>query len=83
MPRSVDQARRDMWAGLGDAYTSATELLAVTAAFGAGGYGLDRLLHTWPILFVVGTFGGFASGAYMLWIRTKNKLNKARGTRGA
>jgi len=46
-----------------------TELITATAVWGAIGYGLDRLLHTWPILFAVGAVVGHATGIFIVYRR--------------
>lgn len=69
MPRTADQARRELYRGFGDAWTWVAELVTATAVWGAIGYGLDRWLGTWPVLFAVGAVVGNATGVYILYRR--------------
>ncbi len=78
MPRSAEQARRELWRGAGDAWTYVTELLAGIAVWGGIGYGLDRLFGTWPILFVIGAVIGHAAGVYVVIVRSKRATEQAQ-----
>ena len=72
MPRTADQARRELWLGFGDALTVLSEFLTAIAVVGAIGFGLDRLFDTWPVFFVSGVVVGNALGIYLMWLRAKN-----------
>jgi len=80
MPRPAGWSRRELLLGAGDAWTWVAELITATAVWAAVGYGLDVALGTWPILFVIGTVVGHATGIYILWHRTKQMA--ARVARG-
>ena len=67
----VDQANEG-WAHF-------STLIAGIGVYGAIGYGLDRLIGTWPILFAIGMVGGCAGGVYLVWIRAKQNASKGRG----
>ena len=77
MPRAD---RQPMWRGMGDAIVA--DLIAGVGVLGAIGYGLDRLFHTWPVLFVVGAFGGYAAGVYIAWRRVKDRSSKSQAHDG-
>lgn len=84
MPRTADRAQRELWQGAGDAWTMVAELVTATAVWAAIGYGLDRLVGTWPILFAIGAVVGNATGIYILWRRMKRMAERAgAGDRGA
>jgi len=70
MPRSID--RRQMWASAGAGWTHLSTLLTGIAVYGAIGYGLDRWLGTWPVLFVIGAVVGYTASVYLIWIKSKN-----------
>lgn len=78
MPRSTDQAQRDLWQGLGHSWTMVTELVTATAVWGAIGFGLDHWLGTYPLLLVIGAVVGHATGIYMLIRRTNQLTERAR-----
>jgi F0F1-type ATP synthase assembly protein I len=59
-----------MWRGLGDAWTAVSYLICGIAFWGGAGYGLDRLFHTGPALFVTGVLIGNAGGVYLIYLRT-------------
>jgi ATP synthase protein I len=75
MPRSTDQARRELWLGLGDAWTMVSELFAATVVWGAIGFGLDHWLGTGPVLMVIGALVGHGTGIYMV-IRRANQMGR-------
>jgi len=78
MPRASDRARRELWAGAGEAWTMVTELLTAIAVWGGIGYGLDRWFGTWPILFVIGAVTGHATGVYIITLRAKRMSARAQ-----
>lgn len=81
MPRSTDEARRDLWQGLGQSWSMVGELLTATAVWGAIGFGLDHWLGTYPALLVIGALVGHATGIYMLIHRTNQQMKRARARR--
>jgi len=82
MPRTADPATQQaMWRGAGDAWTWVSELLTATAVWGAIGFGLDRWLGTWPILFAIGAVMGHGAGIYMLFRRSSVMSARARTAR--
>lgn len=48
------------------------DILTGTAVWGLIGYGLDRWLGTWPIIFAIGAVTGHATGVYMGYRRSQN-----------
>ncbi len=48
-------------------WTVLSELIAAIAVWGGIGYGLDRLLGTWPVLFAIGMVLGYGGGAYLVY----------------
>lgn len=77
MPPSPRPGERELWRGAGDAWTMVSELLTATAVWAAVGYGLDRWIGTWPVLFAIGATIGHATGIYMLWRRLRQKQEAA------
>ena len=77
IPGPWAQSQRELWRGAGDAWTMVTELLTATAVWGAIGFGLDRLFHTWPILFAVGAVVGHATGIYIVYRRYVQAAEKS------
>lgn len=69
--------------GAGDAWTAAAELVTATAVWAGIGYGLDRLFHTWPILFAVGAVLGHGTGIYMVYRRFGAQTRAADGDHAA
>lgn len=57
------------------------DLLTATAVWAAIGFGLDRWLGTWPILFSIGAMVGHASGIYMVFRRSQHMGTMARPRR--
>lgn len=83
MPRARDhQAQRSLWLGAGDAWNAAVDLLVATGVWAAIGYGLDRWLGTWPVLFFIGAAVGHGTGIYILYRRWQHMNERAqRGAR--
>ena len=77
MPRFVNRRPGVDQANEGWAHFST--LIAGIGVYGAIGYGLDRLIGTWPILFAIGMVGGCAGGVYLVWIRAKQNASKGSG----
>jgi ATP synthase protein I len=71
MPRTSDpkNQRQAGWQGVDQGMTILGELIAAVAVWGGAGYGLDRLFHTWPILFLIGTLFGWGIWVYMVYRR--------------
>ena len=82
MPRTADQAKRELWLGAGPAWTMASELVTATGVWAAIGYGLDVWLGTWPILFAIGAVVGNATGIYIIYRKTTQATQRARRARG-
>ena len=78
MPPITDRSRSELWIGAGDAWTMVADLVSAIAVWGAIGYGLDRVFHTWPALFVVGVVVGHAAGVYVLWLRAQRQTARAQ-----
>ena len=78
MPRTADQAKRELARSMGDGWTYVADLISATAVWGAIGYGFDRLLGTWPILFSIGIFIGHGWGIWMIWMLMRKRQEEAR-----
>lgn len=87
MPRTADPVtRQQLWRGAGDAWTWISELLTATAVWAAIGFGLDRWLGTWPVLFAIGAVVGHGTGIYMLFRRSQEmgaRMRAAQAERAA
>jgi ATP synthase protein I len=66
MPRPSDP-RSSGWGGVEHGWTLLSELISAIAVWGGIGFGLDRLLGTWPVLFAIGMVVGYAAGAYLVY----------------
>lgn len=80
MPRTIEEAQRELWRGAGDAWTMVADLLTATAVWGAVGFGLDKVFGTAPVLLVIGAVVGHATGIYMVYRRGQQM--RARAERG-
>jgi ATP synthase protein I len=71
MPRTSlpTPGRQSGWHGVGMAWTLLSELISAIAVWGGIGFGLDRLFHTWPVLFAIGMVLGYGAGAYLIYRR--------------
>lgn len=65
MPRTSDP--QSGWHGVEQGWTLLSELIAAIVVWGGIGFGLDRLFHTWPVLFAIGMVVGYAAGAYLIY----------------
>jgi ATP synthase protein I len=57
------------WSGMGEAWTYLSYIIGGVAVWGLGGYGLDRLLGTRPVFFVIGALVGNFAGIYLAYVR--------------
>jgi F0F1-type ATP synthase assembly protein I len=69
MPRTADRNTQKLWSGVGDGFTWAVELVTATGVWAGIGYGLDRLIGSWPVLFAIGAVVGNGTGIYILYRR--------------
>ena len=83
MPRPSHPSRRPAWTGTGDAWNWVADLITATGVWAAVGFGLDRWLGTWPVLFVIGAIVGHATGIYILWRKAKEMGARIARDRGA
>ncbi len=82
MPRTYGpEHQRKLWAGVGDGLANAVDLVTATAVWAAIGFGLDRLLGTWPILFACGAVVGNMTGAYLLYKKSQRGASDATAAR--
>jgi F0F1-type ATP synthase assembly protein I len=58
------------------------EMISAIAVVAGIGYGLDRLLGTWPALFAVGAVIGNGMGVYMVYRRSLQMTSDNRGPDG-
>jgi F0F1-type ATP synthase assembly protein I len=58
-----------MWQGMGEAWNALSTLIAGIAVWGGIGYGIDRLVGTKPVLFVIGVLVGNFGGIYLLYVK--------------
>lgn len=79
MPRTTGPATRALWRGAGDAWAMVADLVTATGVWAGIGYGLDRWAGTWPVLFVIGTLAGHATGVYMLYRRSMGMAGRKLG----
>ena len=70
--------RRDLWRGLDHSLVMGVELMAAVLLYGGLGWLLDRWLGTGPWLFAVGALLGYASGLYLIWVRSASMDAEAR-----
>ena len=78
MPPIYRRGQRELLAGFGDGWTMALEFVTAIGVWAAIGYGLDRLLGTWPVFFVIGAVVGNAAGIYILYRRYMEMDSRAR-----
>lgn len=67
MPRTADRNTQKLWSGVGDGFAWAVDLITATGVWAAIGFGLDRALGTWPVLFAIGAVIGNGTGIYILY----------------
>jgi ATP synthase protein I len=60
---------RKMYGGMGEAWTYLSTIIAGVVVWGGAGYGLDHLLGTKPVLFVVGALLGNFAGIYLVYLK--------------
>ena len=68
--RRFEAEGRKMWSGVGQAWTYLSTIIAGIAVWGAAGYGLDLLLGTRPIFFVIGALVGNFGGIYLVYVKS-------------
>lgn len=59
-----------MWSGVGEAWAALSTLIAGIGVWGGVGFGLDHLLGTRPILFVVGALVGNFAAIYLIYVKS-------------
>lgn len=62
-----------------------SELVTATGVWAGIGYGVDRLLGSWPVAFAIGAVVGNGTGVYMVYRRSQVMAARARrgeGNRG-
>jgi F0F1-type ATP synthase assembly protein I len=71
MPRTNDlEHQRKMYSGMGDGLAKAIDLVTSTAVWAAIGFGVDKWLGTWPVVFAIGAVIGNFTGLYVLYRRS-------------
>ncbi len=58
-----------MWRGMGEAWNALSTLIAGIVIWGGVGYGIDRLVGTEPVLFVIGVLVGNFGGIYLIYLK--------------
>ncbi len=75
-----------MYGGIGEAWNYLSTIIAGIAVWAGAGYGLDHLLGTKPVLFVIGALVGNFAGIYLVYVRAFRDVStpSSKGvTRGA
>lgn len=73
-PGSELDDRRALWAAADTGWVMMAELLSATFVWGGIGWLADRWLDTAPWLMVAGFVVGWATGIYLLWMRSNGQL---------
>jgi ATP synthase protein I len=60
---------REMWKGMGEAWTALSTLISGIAVWGGIGYVIDRFAGTRPVLFVIGVIVGNFLGIYLVYLK--------------
>lgn len=58
-----------MWSGVGEAWAAMSTLIAGIGVWGGIGFGLDALLGTRPVLFVIGALAGNFGAIYLIYVK--------------
>jgi ATP synthase protein I len=58
-----------MWRGMGEAWNALSTLIAGIAIWGGIGYGIDMLVGTKPVLFVIGVLVGNFGAIYLIYVK--------------
>jgi F0F1-type ATP synthase assembly protein I len=61
---------QQLWAGFGDAWSAVATLISGIAVWGLAGFGLDKLLGTGPVFFVIGAVMGNFAGIYLMYVKS-------------
>jgi ATP synthase protein I len=60
---------KQMWQGMGEAWTALSTLVSGIAVWGGIGYVIDRVAGTRPVLFVIGVLLGNFAGIYLIYVK--------------
>lgn len=69
LPAVLRGGPTNSWSGVGQAWGAVSTLISGIAVWGAIGFGLDHLLGTRPVLFVVGVLLGNFGGIYLMYVK--------------
>jgi ATP synthase protein I len=58
-----------MWRGMGEAWNALGTIIGGIAIWGGVGYGIDRLVGTKPVFFVIGALVGNFASIYLLYVK--------------
>lgn len=58
------------WQSFGEGWSALCVLVSGMAVWGAVGFGVDRLLGTWPALFAAGIILGHFAAAYLIYVKS-------------
>lgn len=63
------QTERQLWNGVGEAWTALATLISGIVVWGGVGWGIDRLAGTRPIFFIIGALLGNFAGTYLIYVK--------------
>lgn len=66
---STEATGRDLWRGLGEAWSALSVLVTGVLFWGGVGFLLDRQFGTKPVLFVIGALVGNFGAVYLLYVK--------------
>ncbi|HYZ92038.1 MAG TPA: AtpZ/AtpI family protein [Actinomycetota bacterium] len=69
MRQERDLESRRMWRGMGEAWNALGTIVGGIAIWGGVGYGIDRLVGTKPVLFVIGVLVGNFASIYLIYVK--------------
>ncbi len=69
-PALRQETERQLWQGVGEAWTALGTLISGIAVWGGVGWGIDQLAGTRPIFFVIGALGGNFAGIYLIYVKS-------------
>lgn len=80
-PALRSESERQLWQGVGEAWTSLGTLISGMAVWGGLGWLADHLAGTFPIFFVIGTLVGNFGGVYLIYAKSMREVEQHPLTR--